>query len=66
MHDCSPTTERIAVNGIQQDLRDSLKQVLWLEIGLPQSLSGSVQLILGCSSDGKVLRRGDASDTVVS
>lgn len=58
----SPTTEGIAVDGVQKSLGDGLKEVLGRKVGLPQSLGGTVELVGGRSGDSKVLGCSDAPD----
>lgn len=60
--DGSPAAEGITVDGVKEHLGDSLKQVLGLEVRLPQSLSSSVQLLGRGSCDSEVFGSGDAAD----
>lgn len=62
MDNGSPAAEGVTVDGVQEHLGDGLEQVLGLKVRLPQSLSGTVQLLGRGSRNSKILRCRDTAD----
>lgn len=60
----APTAQRIAVDGIEQRLRDRLEEVVRREVGFPQAFACAEELVGRRAGDDEVLREVDAADGV--
>ena len=62
--DPSPTGGGVAVDGVDQGLRDALEQLVGSHVRLPEGLAHAEELLLGGAADDAVLRGGLAPDEV--
>jgi hypothetical protein len=64
MDNRSPSRHAISVKGVDECLSTSFKKVIRLEVGLPQSLTHSIELFCARSGNHKVFWLIDASDQI--
>ena len=66
MNRATPTTDTIPVNTCEQTLRQRLKQLLGLHVGLVQALRNAVQLLRAAAADCKIFREASRAKKVSS
>merc|ERR1711939_70746 len=64
VHERSPAGEGVAVDGVEERLRDSLEQVVRLQVRLPQRLCHALNLLRCCPAADKVLGKVEAANQV--
>lgn len=60
----TPTGQRIAIDGVEQGLRDGFEQVFGGEVGFPEPFARAEELVGGCAGHDEVFGEVDAADAV--
>ena len=63
-HNHAHTGERVALEAVEHGLRDRLKQLLGLQVRLPEALGHTKQVLTGRAAHDKVLGKVEAADQV--